>query len=171
MLSPNYLILLTLRVLTCVHLSSFPCLLFSCRVSRAPDVFIGDTNTWLLHLLFLQMSLLCCNVYSYSPAVSTQLCINVTLAAVSLGCRRFGVRSVMLSEKNHLDTRRNNNSQPRRVYLSLFEFLYIYKLHLNRLNTGIHAPDLIILASEFSSQPVRLEKCPFFSTTSFELSH
>lgn len=44
-----------------------------------PAVLIGDTDTGLLHLLFLQMWLFCCNVYSYSPSVSTQLCVNVTL--------------------------------------------------------------------------------------------
>lgn len=45
----------------------------------APAERIGDTDTWLLHLLFLQIWLFCCNVYSYSPPISTQLCVNVTL--------------------------------------------------------------------------------------------
>lgn len=75
----KYLTLFTLGVFTCVNLSSFPCLPFTYTLSGAPAVLIGDTDTWLLHLLFLQIWLFCCNVYSYSPPVSTQLCVNVTL--------------------------------------------------------------------------------------------
>lgn len=79
MLTPKYLTLFTLEVFTCVILSSFPCLPLTYTLFGAPAELIGDTNTWLLHLLFLQIWLFCCNVYSYSPPVSTQLCVNVTL--------------------------------------------------------------------------------------------
>lgn len=79
MLTPKYLTLFTLAVLMCVSLSSFPRLHFTYTLCRAPAVLIGDTDTWLLHLLFLQILLFCCNVYSYSPPVSTPLCVNVTL--------------------------------------------------------------------------------------------
>lgn len=77
--TPKYLTLFTLGVFTYVNLSSFPCLPFTYTLSGAPAALIGDTDTRLLHLLFLQICLFCCNVYSYSPPVSTQLCVNVTL--------------------------------------------------------------------------------------------
>lgn len=79
MLTPKYLTLFTLEVFTCVNLSSFPCLPLTYTLSRTPAVLIGDTDTWLLHLLFSRIWLFCCNVYSYSPPVSIQLCVNVTL--------------------------------------------------------------------------------------------
>lgn len=79
MLTPKYLTLFTLEVFTCVSLASFPCLPLIYTLFGAPAELIGDTDTWLLHLLFLQIWLFCCNVYSYSPPISTQLCVNVTL--------------------------------------------------------------------------------------------
>lgn len=40
-------------------------------------------HRWYWHMAatfaFLQIWLFCCNVYSYSPPISTQLCVNVTL--------------------------------------------------------------------------------------------
>lgn len=70
----SYLIYLG-SVYMCQSLFLFSCLPLTYTLSWAPAVLIGDTDTWLLHLLFF----FCCNVYSYSPPISTQLCVNVTL--------------------------------------------------------------------------------------------
>lgn len=89
MLTQKYLTLFTLEVFTCVSLSSFPCLPLTHTPRGTPAVLIGDTDTTAT-LLFSQIWLFCCNVYSYSPPVSIQLSANVTLPqSFLLGARNL----------------------------------------------------------------------------------
>lgn len=102
MLTPKYLTVFTLGVFTCVNLSSFPRLPLTYTLSRSPCC----AHRWYWHMaatfaVFANLALLLQCLFLLPSGLHSALCKCHSSPVVSLGCRKFRVRSVMLSVKYH----------------------------------------------------------------------